>query len=466
MQELMIELNNKNKTPYYEQIYEFIKNEIRNGQIPCGEKLPSSRLLAGHLSVSRSTVELAYAQLISEGYIESIPYRGYYVSEISLLYDLGVRNDPDHMPDPQPVDSDRIDFSPWGIDLEYFPFNTWRKISKGLLSADNKELFASTHSKGELCLRKSICQYLFEARGVRCRPENVIIGAGNEVLLTMINRLFDESPVVAMENPTYIQAYRVFKQNGSAIRLIDTDRRGMVVSELMETDARLVYVMPSHQFPMGTVMPINRRMQLIDWAGMEENRYIIEDDYDSEFRYIGKPIPSLQGVDHIGRVIYMGTFSKSIAPSIRMSYMVLPDSLMQRYEERVAFYSPTVSKIDQLVVSEFIDGGYFGRHLNKMRSVYRAKHDQVISMLKTCGKKVKVSGENAGLHLIVTLDQRINEEKMVAKALEAGVLVYPLSDYYIHQQNVKKSTVLIGFASLSPEEIREGIQRLIKAWKL
>ncbi len=466
MYELTIDLDLNGKSPLYEQIYEFIKDEIKNGRIECKTKLPSTRALAEHLQVSRSTVDMAYNQLISEGYVESVPYKGYYVSEISLLYSLDVAEEPVSVGYEKKCEKNIIDFSPWGIDLDNFPFNAWRKISKSLLSANNKELFAAGSSKGERELRQTLSSYLYEARGVHCTPDKIILGAGNEYLLMLLNQLFTDKPVIAMENPTYMQAYNVFKKNGNKIIPISMDKNGMRVRELKESDAGLAYVMPSHQFPLGIVMPIKRRIELLEWTKSFENRYIIEDDYDSEFRYKGKPIPALQGVDNSGKVIYMGTFSKSIASSIRMSYMILPDRLLDIFNNKMSFYSQTVSKMDQLIVNEFIKEGYFERHLNKMRSIYKAKHDLMVSMLKENKDVIRISGENSGLHILVNVNNLMPEEKLIARAANENVRVHGLSEYYIEKHHYYKGTIVLGFAKLSEEEIREGIIKLRKAWKI
>lgn len=462
MYELTIDLNSK--SPLYEQIYEFIKNEIMNGRIECKTKLPSTRALAEHLQVSRSTVDMAYTQLISEGYIESIPYKGYYVSEVSLLYNFKETVRQTEIKDESEQKKDVIDFSPWGIDLENFPFNAWRKISKNLLSANNKELFAAGNSRGEYELRKTLAGYLYEARGVHCSPDKIILGAGNEYLLMLLNQLMPGKPVIAMENPTYKKAYSVFKKNGNEIVPIVMDKKGMMIKELRKSNADIAYVMPSHQFPMGIVMPIKRRMELLEWTNEAENRYIIEDDYDSEFRYKGKPIPSLQGVDVSDKVIYMGTFSKSVAPSIRMSYMVLPDKLLEDFNKNMAFYSQTLSKMDQLIVNEFIKGGYFERHLNKMRSIYKAKHDLLISLFKDNKDMVQITGENSGLHILINVNNSMSEEKLIKNAENEGVCVYGLSNYYIEKPHFYKGTIILGFANLNEDEIVDGVRRLKKAW--
>lgn len=466
MFDLVVELDVNSKIPLYEQIYQFIKEEIKNGRITSKTKLPSTRALSEHLEVSRSTIDMAYSQLVSEGYIESKPYRGYFVSEISLLYDIKNKSDYKVYKEKSEKEEDLIDFSPRGIDLENFPFNSWRKISRGLLSADNKNLFDNCDIQGEWALRETICTYLYEARGVHSRPDNIILGAGNEILLMMLNRLFGEKCCIAMENPTYISAYNVFKQNGNTVIPISMDKSGISISELRECEAKIAYVMPSHQFPTGIVMPIRRRIELLEWTNEDDERYIIEDDYDSEFRYQGKPIPALQGLDTKGKVIYLGTFSKSIAPSIRMSYMVLPDELLYILRNSKMFYSQTVSKMDQMIVNEFIKDGYFERHLNKMRSIYRAKHDLIITLLKEYKDKVNIYGENSGLHIMIKVNNSMTEEKLITKAKEAGVSVYGLSDYYIERKTNIKSTLLVGFAKLSMEEIEEGIKKLVKVWRL
>lgn len=466
MYELTIDLDMNSKVPLYEQIYNYIKSEIKKGRIECKTKLPSTRSLAEYLQISRSTVDMAYTQLISEGYVESVPYKGYYVSEISLLYDIRSVEEKIYIEKSVKNKNKLIDFSPWGIDLDSFPFNAWRKITKNLLSSDNKELFASGNSTGEPELRNTLSAYLYEARGVRCSPERIIIGAGMEYLLMLLNQLFHEKPVIAMENPTYMPAYNVFNKNGNKIIPVNMDKSGMKVRELNDSGADIAYVMPSHQFPMGIVMPIKRRLELLEWTNVSEKRYIIEDDYDSEFRYLGKPIPALQGVDNSKKVIYMGTFSKSIAPSIRLGYMVLPEDLYMNFKKEIGFYSQTVSKMDQLIVSEFISKGYFERHLNKMRSNYKAKHDLMVSMLKNWKDFALISGENSGLHILVNINNSMSEKKLISRAKEEGVRVHGISEFFIQKQNYYKGTILLGFANLNEDEIREGIKKLEKAWRL
>ncbi len=464
MNELTLVLDNTGNTPLYEQIYQYIKSEIKSGKIECKTKLPSSRSLASHLQVSRSTVDMAYTQLISEGYIESVPCKGYYVCEISLLYDINIPKRTKKIPKTKTVEERLIDFSPNGIDLEYFPFGTWRKISRSILNEEKKELFDSGNYKGDEGLRRNICNYLFEARNVHCSPDNIIIGAGNDFLMTILCRLMKQTRVIAMESPTYQRAYQVFRSNDKKVVTVKVEKDGIDVESLRSKNADLVYVMPSHQYPLGTVMSIRKRNKLLKWANEKDERYIIEDDYDSEFRYHGKPIPALMGIDNTDKVIYIGTFSKSIAPAIRMSYMVLPEHLMNLYEKEISFYSQTVSRIDQAVVSEFIENGHFERHLNKMRSIYREKHDMVLSNMKDMGKMISIYGANAGLHIVIKFNNGMTEKELIDRAHNAGVKVYPLSEYYIDETYKERNAVIMGFAKLNHSEIKKGIELLKKAW--
>ena len=465
MNELTIHLQPNDKKPMYEQLYDYIKNEIRQGTYPAGDKLPSTRALSAYLQVSRSTVDLAYEQLLSEGYVEAVPCRGYFVCDIAGLYEIEPEA-PGHEKSEENVDQSCLyDFSPNGIDLDSFPFKTWRKLSKDILIDDKKELFQQGDPKGEYSLRETICRYLHQARGVNCRPEQVIVGAGNDYLLLLLGTVLGENRRIAMENPTYKQAYRIFKSLNYEVAAVGMDAGGMREDELEASGADVAYVMPSHQFPMGVVMPIKRRLALLDWAKRGEERYLLEDDYDSEFRYKGKPIPALQGYDKSGKVIYLGTFSKSLAPSIRISYMVLPPKLLERYESRSAFFSSTVSRVDQILIGRFIREGYYERHLNKMRAVYKAKHDCLLEQMKRLASIGCVFGENAGVHILFELTGGMNGKEAVERARSAGVRVYGLSEYLISPPGEAQPVLVMGYASMEEEEIKEAINLLVHIWK-
>lgn len=476
--ELMIPLQNQPGLPYYSQIYSFIKAEIGKGNLKPASRLPSTRLLAEHLKVSRSTTQMAYEQLLSEGYIESVPYKGYFVLNIDGLVKTG-QDQKEQSAGRQAFlgvsDSGRektaqkwvVDFSPRGIDLAAFPFNTWRKISKNTLVDDNREMFMPGDPKGELPLREAIGAYLHSARGVSCLPEQIIVGAGNEYLLMLLSRVLGTDRIIAMENPTYKQAYRVFESLSYQVVPTSMDKSGMDVKLLEKSGADIAYVMPSHQYPTGIVMPVKRRQELLSWTYEKENRFLIEDDYDSEFRYKGKPIPALQGMDEKDRVIYCGTFSKSIAPAIRVSYMVLPKVLLPLYEEKAGFYASTVSRIDQNILCRFMLEGHYERHLNRMRKVYKAKHDVLVGGLKAFESQFLVRGEYAGLHILLTDKDKRSEDELVEKAKKMGIKVYRMSGYFIHEKaNDWPSTVVLGFASLTEKEIGEGLKLLKQAWSV
>lgn len=457
---ITLNLNTKSSVPLYEQIYSYIKNEIINGQIPNNDKLPSTRKLANHLQVSRNTIDMAYDQLLSEGYIESVPKKGYYVCSIAELTHF--KEEPDRILQKSVpiIQKYEYDFSPFSIDINNFPLNTWRRLSKNSLNDMKSDLFLHGPNQGDENFRNAIVKYLHESRGVNCSKEQIIIGAGADYLLQLIAQLIDKDSIIAMENPTYKKAYQTFKGLHYNTRAISLDKNGMNIAELSKSDANIAYVTPSHQYPLGIVMQVKRRLELLNWANNQCDRYIIEDDHDSEFRYKGKPIPALQGMDHNGKVIYLGTFSRAIAPAIRIAYMVLPNNLLALYKKEFYYYSSTVSRIDQDILTTFIEQGYFERHLNKMRKIYKSKHDVLIHALRIFGDKIKIFGENAGLHLIIKMNLGISEEELIDLAKENGIKLYGLKQHYIENIPKDDTTILLGYANLSEEEIEKGVRKL------
>ena len=487
MYEMTIRLQADSKECLYEQIYSYIKKEIIEGKLLTGERRPSTRSLAEYLQVARSTVDYAYAQLLSEGYIESRPYKGYFVCPVEELLKIEESVEPGVRRRGSDIDNRNVgrdiaenasavqtrqesaeedyvvNFSPYAIDMSAFPFSVWRKINKDVLNYANSDVFAKGEAQGDYELRVTISRYLHSSRGVNCTPEQIIVGAGNDYLLMLLEKILGKDMHIAMENPTYKRSYRIFKSFGYGIDTVDMDESGMQIAPLKNAKVNAAYVMPSHQFPTGIVMPIGRRMELLKWANEEKGRYLIEDDYDSEFRYLGKPIPALQASDKHGKVIYMGTFSKAIAPAIRVSFMVLPKELLEKYKRNCFFYSCTVSRIDQQILNEFIRDGYFERHLNKMRKIYRAKHELLLECLKPLRKKFAVSGENAGLHLLLTSKEGIKEADLIQQATAVGVRVYGLSECMV-EDAPDSTTVLVGFGGLNDEDIVQGVELLKKVW--
>ena len=462
MNELTISLKQGDKVPLYEQIYSYIKEEIQKGAIPSGEKLPSTRALCRHLDVSRSTVELAYEQLLSEGYIESQPYRGYFVAEIEGLYQFGTESGAEEKKERTEEKQYKYDFTPNGVDLKSFPYNAWRKLSRECLTDDRAELFRLGCPQGEYGLRNAISSYLHQARGVNCTPDQIIVGAGNDYLLMLLCAVLGNRHRVALENPTYRQAYRLFENLSYEVCTVDMDSRGMRADGLEKSGADIAFVMPSHQYPLGTVMPIRRRMELLRWAEGSRNRYIIEDDYDSEFRLTGKPIPALQSIDLLEKVIYINTFSKSLTSTMRISYMVLPRRLAEEFQSRMSFYSCTVSNFEQYALMRFIREGYLEKHINRMRNYYHRQRDTLLHAIKKSplSSFVMITEEDSGLHFLMKIDTGLSDTELTERARKKGLRLTALSRYYHRPSGNVEHIFIMNYSSLETEHIPEAIRRL------
>lgn len=460
----------QSSTPIYMQIYHYIRQEIEEGRLEADTRLPSTRGLAKYLFVSRNTIDMAYGQLLDEGYIEARPKRGYFVNDLTgHVPTLFSSQAPtlSSSESPKPNDPDYLyNFAPDGVDLEAFPYPTWKKTMKDILSDDrNNVLFLQGDSKGEADFRATIASYLHQARGVNCSPEQIIVGAGADYLLLLLAQLLGHHITIAMEDPAYKQAWRIFNAVGLSMCGIPLDGQGMNLTALNASEASVAYVTPSHHFPLGVVMPIQRRLKLLEWARAKEDRYIIEDDYNGEFRYKGKPIPALQGIDQHEKVIYMGTFSKAIAPSLRIGYLVLPKPLLKRYESQFSFYANTVPRMDQRLMNDFMVKGHFDRHLNRMRTIYKSKRDYILNALSPYSTKVSLSGENAGLHLLLTFKTQHTEAELIQLAASVNIKVYGLSGYYIHPPAGDAApTLILGYATLTESQLQESLALLLPLW--
>ena len=460
MQELTIPLNPASSVPLYEQIYRFIISEIHEGRLSEGARLPSKRALCVHLGVSLSTVETAYGLLLAEGYIASRPRSGFFVAASGLPKALHRTPPPPTpaLPDAAP----RFDTSTAAVDTSAFPYATWAKIFKQVLY-DRPDLLNRGDPQGDPELRNALSSFLYQYRGVRCRPEQLIIGAGMEHLFEIILRLTPEGTAAALEDPGYAAPYRVLSQYRRPVRLIPVDQSGMDVSLLRQSDASIAYVTPSHQFPTGALMPVSRRMHLLQWAAEKPDRFIIEDDYDSEFRYSSRPIPALQGISGADHVVYTGTFSRTIAPSIRVAYMVLPESLLPAYRTQYAHAASPVSRFEQQTLAQFIQGGFYARHLRRVGNLYRARCAALSRALEDIGN-VRVHANDAGLHFLISHDI-LSEADMLARAADCGVRLTGLSAY-CRASCPAPSTAVIGFAGLKDEEIPELAGLLARAWRV
>ncbi|TNO94930.1 PLP-dependent aminotransferase family protein [Bacillus sp. CD3-1a] len=462
MLELTPNLNMNSKKALYVQLYEYIKKEIKDGTISAFTKLPAKRKLAGYLQVSKNTIEAAYEQLLAEGYIESISRKGYFVCKFEQMMDVeGSETEVEEIPFRE--GNYTFDFTQTGVDTNTFPFTTYRKLINDVWQPHNNDLLFLGHPQGELSLREEIANYLYESRGVRCSASQIVLGAGTQILVKLLFQLLKGSNY-AVENPGYHRKMVVFEQGEKKVQMLSLDRDGICMADLENSDANVVFVTPSHQFPYGMIMPITRRTQLLQWAKKEEDRYIIEDDYDSEFRYSGRPIPALQGLDTDGKVIYMGTLSKALLPSLRMSYIVLPKNLIKKYQKEYLFYTQSVSRMDQEVIRKFLHEGYWGKHIHKMRVVYRKKRDRLVFEIeKYFSNHVEVIGEDSGLHILLKVHNGMREEELIKAAAKYSIKIYPVSTYY-KADTAPENVVLLGFAILSEEEIEQAVQLLNIAW--
>jgi GntR family transcriptional regulator/MocR family aminotransferase len=462
----LLQLNKNSETPLYAQLYEEMKNAIIKGNLLVGTKLPSKRKLAEFLSISQTTIELAYAQLVAEGFISSFARRGYFVEEVAeLAYVEQQREITEEVESVKPSYS--IDFHSGKIDTSAFPYNQWRKYTKDVLDESSRDLLLLGHPQGDIELRQEIASYLYSSRGVRCTPQQIVLGSGTEQLMPLLIRLLGKQAVYAIENPGYPLTHHIFVNHDRSVVPIPVDSDGMNVSKLEMTNASVAYVTPSHQFPTGAILSASRRVQLLNWASAKEGRYIIEDDYDSEFRYTGKPIPSLQGIDQSERVIYISTFSKSLMPSLRMAYLVLPMHILQAYRKTFPYYSSTVPRLDQHVLAQFMNAGHFSKHLNRMRKLYRKKLEKLTSCLDAYKPLVQISGEQAGMHIVLTIDLEKTDKELVNLALNEDIRVYARSEYMMTtNDDTTKPQILLGFGGFSETEIENAVQALMHAWKI
>jgi GntR family transcriptional regulator/MocR family aminotransferase len=470
----MIHIDSTSNMPIYQQIYEQLKEKIMAGTFKEGDRLASTRVFAKNFCVARNTVENAYSQLCLEGYVLNKPGSGFIVQSMNdhLLSSMQ-QNDLVH--ESQYADLERSSFEEPEVylyDFQYgnldipFPYSLWRRFTtEVLLSFDAQRINSYNDKQGELDLRIEIMKYLQEARAVSCTPDQIVLCCGTQYALDVICKLFsDDGRKLAMEEPGYNGAQTVFENNGFEIVPIPIQSDGISISDLERSSVKLTYITPSHQFPTGVVMPIQNRLHLLHWAA-QQNGIIIEDDYDSELRYHARPIPSLQSLDTSGRVIYLGTFSKSLSPGLRMGYMILPKWLLPKYHTMFARYSSSIPWLEQKIVSLYMAGGHWERHIRKVCLYNKKKHDVMLKTItQLMGDKIIIQGNNAGLHILL---QFVNGEKqnwLIDKAREYKVKVYPTSPFWYTKENASENTLLLGFSMLNEKEIVDGLTLLNKAW--
>ena len=462
----MFILDQDSKLPLYTQLYNQMKAKILSGKLPSDSKLLSVRELAAVISVSRNTIENAYLELHAEGYIYSKPRSGYFVSALTpdSLFLPSPRIKQQRPPAPEQKPEETIDLHPARLDPDAFPASLWRKCFLDSLRRGSGALVHYGDPQGEWELRSSIRQYLELSRGVACDPEQVVICSGLQQSLDIVAQIQKERhPAVALEDPGFHLPRSIFRNHGFETVPIPVGSSGLDVDALESSEAPLVYVTPSHQFPTGCVMPIASRLRLIEWADSGD-RFIIEDDYDSELRYHGKPIPSLQGLRPDGNIVYLGTFSKVLSPALRVSYLVLPYQLLSAYLRLFRDYACPVSLLEQRTLVQFMEQGHWDRHLRRMRTLYQKKHDAMLRAIQAhFGSKGRVLGQGAGLHLVLELSGHdLSEKELLSRARSKGIKLFPYSATSVGGGSARR--FVLGFGGLKLDHIDQSIELLYQAW--
>ncbi|MDQ0859488.1 PLP-dependent aminotransferase family protein [Bacillus sp. V2I10] len=460
-------LDKHSSVPIYVQLYQYIKQKIEDGDIPEGALLPSIRNLSGHLKISKNTVEGAYQQLLAEGYVASKSRVGLIVLPLeqpALSPSLQRIKYKSKVPMDNKEETFEYDFKYGDIDVNSFPIRIWKRCLTQALTDEPEQLTSPGERQGDVGLRKELMNYLFQSRGVVCSVDQIVICSGTQHAISLILQLLSNGDrSVAMENPSYDGAQSVFNNHGWSIKPIRLKKDGIDIEQLKKVEAKVAYITPSHQFPYGMVLPIQKRLLLLEWAN-QNSSFIIEDDYDSEFRYQGQPIPSLKALDSKDNVIYLGTFSKSFSPAVRVSYIVLPQSLMDAYNHMYGNYYQSVPSIIQKGLYILMNEGHFTSHIRRMRKIYDNKHQTLVNALNEyMGKRIEIIGQKAGLHLLIRVKNRSTKE-LVKQAKKVGVKVYDPTFYCLNEREIKPSLIMIGFGGVSEERIDKGIKLLQKAW--
>ena len=450
----------------YEHLYRCFKQDILQKKLKSGEKLPSKRTFAKNLGVSTITVESAYAQLVAEGYLYTLPKRGYYVCDLEKGEEPPPPRPKQELPR-QPVRRTYwADFVGSSVAKDMFPFSVWVKLLRDVTAGeDEATLLTDTSAGGIRQLRQAISDHLYQFRGMSIDPEQIVVGAGTEYLYSVLIQLLGRDRGYAMEDPGYLRLSKIYEKNDVRVCHIPMDASGIIPEKLEESGAEILHITPSHHFPTGIVMPVSRRYEFLSWASKGENRYIIEDDYDCEFRLSGRPIPTLQSIDVMEKVIYINTFSKSLAPAFRISYLVLPKHLVTRFYETLGFYSGTVSCLEQMTLARFLSEGYFEKHINRMRNHYRTVRDKLLGEISRSplAGRVQISEENAGLHFLMEVDTNRSDQEIVQAAEGEDLRISFVSQYYFDTANCRPHVLVMNYSGLEEDRIPEAVDRLCRA---
>lgn len=454
----------------YKQIYQGIKEIILNGKLKSNEKLPSKRVLADQLNVSVNSVSNAYEQLLAEGYIYAFERKGYYVENISEFIEKEniYKNElPEDLKENGAIKEGWLSLSHMTADISIFPFKNWMKCQQQAIEMFKEELSEITAFQGPYVVRKSICQMLALSRGVICEPEQIVIGAGTQILVRDLMAMQNEQVIVAMENPGYARNFKLLKAMNLKIVPVSLDEQGINMEEIESSKANFVFVTPSHQFPTGMIMPISRRIELLNWATQLDDRYIVEDDYDSEFKYESDNIPSLQSLDRNHRVIYSGTFSKTMLPGMRVSYMVLPPHVLREYRKHYCDLMQFSNSLILYTLHLFIESGEYSKHLKRMNHQYEKRRKVLIKHLKILfGEEVEIVDIPAGLHFLARFHTEKSYQEIEERAKQLKLEVYSMRRFMLVNvvQDENCIDLVLGFANISEENIPIAVERLYRAF--
>ena len=442
--------------PLYQFLYQNIKTDIENNILKAHDKLPSKRSLSKHLKISVMTVENAYNQLLLEGYIYAKERQGYYVDEIEFHH---YKHNITH-----PIIQDisqtyTIDLKTNTVSAHYFPFTSWSKLSRKVLSEYSDALLIKSHPQGSLELREAICEHLYAYSHIKIHPEQIVIGCGSEYLYGLVVQLLGHNHLYALEDPGYKTISKIYDVHSIQYEYIPMDKDGLSIDSLYHSSCDILHISCAHHFPTGITTSIKKRMELIKWVN-EKNGYIIEDDYDSEFRLQGHPLSSLFQLDQGRHVIYMNTFSKTLSPSFRMSYMVLPYPLVSLYKEKLGFYSCPVSHLEQLTLAKFIKHGYFEKHINRMRHYYKTLRNELLKEIYSLPIDIKIKEENAGLHFLLTYHSSKSDKEVLDIARSYSLNISCLSSYY--ENYFDSHTFVVNYSGLCIDDIKEAVNLLYK----
>lgn len=460
---LTIALDKTAKQPLYLQIYRYIKKEILAHRLQAHQQLPSKRALAAQLGISAITVENAYAQLISEGYLYTKEKSGYYVVPLSdtIAEPAGISQDiPQDMPcEIQPAGM--IDLASNSTQPESFPFSIWSKLMRYTMSHRQQELLQKSPPAGIMPLRHAIAAHLASFRGMAVNPADIIVGAGTEYLYQLLIKLLGRQRIFCLEDPGYPKLAKIYRDGGAHCVSLPIDSSGVSLHALQQTSGNVLHISPSHQFPTGIITPVSRRYEILTWASSGD-RYIIEDDYDTEFRLTGSPIPSLYSMDTQGKVIYMNTFSKSLIPTIRISYMVLPQQLREAFHQRLSYLSNTVSVFEQYTLATFIQEGYFERHINRMRTGYKKIKQQFLRALTEHPhhEKIKVIRYSSGLYFLLEIKTPLSDSEVEAALAAKGIRLQALRHFYQHPAEAASHIFVVNYSSIRSADIPRIVQAL------